>query len=92
MRSAVVSPAIMSSKNDDLNIRRGTLHDDLWIKPIASYYSPSQIVQWLSRINHETAFTEQEVSSRLFPADLSNLNTLMRLHLLAFPFENTSMH
>jgi hypothetical protein len=82
----------MSFQGGDCDIRRGTLRDDLWIKPVTSYYSTSQVVQWLSCIGYEPTFTEQEVASGLFPVNLNNLSVLMRLHLVAFPFENTAMH
>jgi hypothetical protein len=82
----------MTFKDDTREFRRGKLRDDLWIKPTTSYYSASQVVQWLSCINYETTFTEQEVASGLFPLNLRNLSILMRLHLVAFPFENTAMH
>jgi hypothetical protein len=74
------------------HVHRGTLRDDLWIKPVASYYSASQVVQWLSCIKYETTLTEQEVASGLFPVNLHNLSILMRHHLATFPFENTAMH
>jgi hypothetical protein len=82
----------MSFQAGDCNIRHGTLHDGLWIKPVASYYSTSQVVQWLSCIGYETTFTEQDIISELFPVNLHNLSVLMRLHLVTFPFENTAMH
>lgn len=80
------------SSHDVGDIRYGTLHDDLWIKPISSYYSSRQVTQWLSLLNYETTLTEHDVSSGGFSANLHNLSILMRLHLLAFPFENTFMH
>jgi hypothetical protein len=82
----------MSFSEDGRDIRRGKLRDDLWIKPISSYYSASQVIQWLSCIKYETTFTEEEVASGHFPVTLHNLSILMRLHLLTFPFENTAMH
>jgi len=82
----------MSYQSSDCDIRRGTLHDGLWIKPVTSYYSPSQVVQWLSCIEYKPTFTEREVASGLFPINLHNLSVLMRLHLVAFPFEYTPMH
>lgn len=82
----------MTSEQDTQHIPRGNLHGDLWIKSVASYYSAAQVVQWLSHINYETTFTEQEISSGHFPANLHNLSTLVRLQLLTYPFENTAMH
>lgn len=82
----------MSPEDATQDVRRGRLHGDLWIKPVTSYYSASQVVQWLSRINYETIFTEEEIALGRFPADLRNLSILMRLHLVTFPFENTAMH
>lgn len=82
----------MSFKGDNRDFRRGTLRDDLWIKPIASYYSGSQIIQWLSYINYGTTFNEEEIASGFFPVNLHTLSILVRLHLIAFPFENTAMH
>jgi hypothetical protein len=86
------STLIMSPENATQDVRRGRLRGDLWIKPLTSYYSASQVVQWLSCINYKTIFTEEEIASGLFPADLRNLSMLMRLHLVTFPFENTAMH
>jgi hypothetical protein len=70
----------------------GTLRDGLWIKKVPSYYNPAQISKWLSRIRFEPSCTEQDISTGAFPATLENLYILVRLHLLAFPFENTAMH
>jgi hypothetical protein len=71
---------------------KGTLRDGQMIKLVPSYYTPSQISQWLFGIGYPTTFTEMDVSSGTFSATLENLGHLMRLHLLAFPFENTAMH
>jgi hypothetical protein len=82
----------MNIKGDSNDVRHGILRDDLWIKPVASYYSTSQIIQWLSCIKYDHTFTEQDVAARLFAANLDNLSTLMRLHMVTFPFESTAMH
>ena len=70
----------------------GTLRDGLYIKSMPSPYTPYQISQWLCCIGFPTKCTEADISSSKFAATLDNLEVLMRLHLLAFPFENTSMH
>ncbi|KAF9466852.1 hypothetical protein BDZ94DRAFT_1157039 [Collybia nuda] len=66
---------------------RGVLRDGLFIKSAPSYYSPSQASQWLDCIGFPQKF---DVAS--FPSTLENLAHLVRLHLVAFPFENTAMH
>jgi hypothetical protein len=71
---------------------KGTLQDGLWIKNTPSCYNPAQIVAWLSRVGFPQSYTEAEISEGLFPVSLENLDTLVRLQLLTFPFENTAMH
>ena len=66
------------------------LRGGLWIKQVSSYYTPAQVAAWLSCIGFEPAYSEEETGS--FDASLENLCTIVRLHLIAFPFENTAMH
>ncbi|KAF8066538.1 arylamine N-acetyltransferase 1 [Lyophyllum atratum] len=70
----------------------GTLQDGQFIKQVPSPYTPTQIVQWLSRIGFPTSYSEDNLSRGAFPHTLENLGALARLHLVAFPFENTAMH
>ncbi|KAF8623248.1 hypothetical protein AX17_007494 [Amanita inopinata Kibby_2008] len=72
----------------------GTLRDGLYIKKVPSPYSPSQLTQYLIRIGFtpEEHVNEQLIRDGKFPATLENLERIIRLHLLAFPFENTAMH
>ncbi|KAK7455246.1 hypothetical protein VKT23_011118 [Stygiomarasmius scandens] len=69
----------------------GRLRDGLWIKRIPSVYSPTQIVQWLSKIDYpKKDLSEDDVST--FETSLENLCLLIRLQVVRFPFENTPMH
>ncbi|KDQ51844.1 hypothetical protein JAAARDRAFT_198720 [Jaapia argillacea MUCL 33604] len=72
----------------------GTLHDNSYIKQVPSCYTPLQVAQWLNRISYpsETTVTETEISSGTFPINFETLTILVRLHLVAFPYENTAMH
>ncbi|KXN92040.1 Arylamine N-acetyltransferase 2 [Leucoagaricus sp. SymC.cos] len=70
----------------------GTLRDGLWIKPVQSKYTSEQVAKWLSIIDQDKFYDIGSVSSETFPVDLENLERLSLLHLLAFPFENTTMH
>ncbi len=70
----------------------GTLRSGEWIKKIPSRYTPSQVAQYLSAIGYEPSYTEEAISSGVFPANLETLERLMRLHLLTIPLENTEMH
>ncbi|KDQ51843.1 hypothetical protein JAAARDRAFT_40667 [Jaapia argillacea MUCL 33604] len=71
-----------------------TLHDNSHIEQVPSFYTPLQVTQWLDRISYpnKTPVTETEISSGTFPINLETLTTLVRVHLVAFPFENTAMH
>jgi hypothetical protein len=70
----------------------GTLDNGLWIKHVPSEYSPDQIAQYLSAIDYEPLYNAGAILSGHFPTNVNSLTRLMRLHMLAFPFENTSMH
>ncbi|KAF5372380.1 hypothetical protein D9615_009311 [Tricholomella constricta] len=70
----------------------GTLQDGQYIKPLPSAYSAGQIIQWLSRIGFPRSYSDAEISGGAFPHTLDHLEVLTRLHLIAFPFENTEMH
>lgn len=82
----------MPSSVGETSKRNGTLQGALLIKNRPSYYTSSQISQWLSCIRFPTSYNDAEISSGAFPPTLQNLEDLMRLHLIAFPFENTEMH
>ncbi|KAF5364590.1 hypothetical protein D9758_005581 [Tetrapyrgos nigripes] len=69
----------------------GKLRDGLWIRQTPSVYSSSQILRWLTRINYPKADLSEHVIST-FDTSLENLCLLLRLTLVAFPFENTQMH
>lgn len=66
------------------------LRGDLWIKRVPSVYTPDQISNWLKRIGFPGAASDDTVTN--FEASLDNLSILLRLHLIAFAFENTPMH
>ncbi|KIL56214.1 hypothetical protein M378DRAFT_89691 [Amanita muscaria Koide BX008] len=72
----------------------GILRGGLYIKPKPSCYSPGQLSRYLTRIGYTPKEHSEEtfIANGNFPANLENLERLMRFHLLAFPFENTAMH
>jgi len=70
----------------------GTLRDGQWIKRVPSRYTPAQVVQYLSTIGYDPVYDEEAISSGGFPINPESLGRIMRLHVLTFPFENTSMH
>ncbi|KAF9448085.1 cysteine proteinase [Macrolepiota fuliginosa MF-IS2] len=70
----------------------GTLRDGQWIKRVPSKYTPAQVAQYLSAIGYDPLYDEEAISSGRFPTNLDSLGRIMRLHVLTFPFENTSMH
>jgi hypothetical protein len=70
----------------------GILRGGLWIKHMSSYYTRAQVATWLSCIGFEPAYSEKDISAGSFHVSLENLHTIVRLHLIAFPFENTAMH
>lgn len=70
----------------------GTLENGLWIKYVPSEYSSDQIARYLSAIDYEPPYNAEAISSGQFPINIYSLSRLVRLHMLAFPFENTSMH
>ena len=72
----------------------GILRGGLYIKPKPSYYSPGQLARYLTRIQYTPKEHAEEtfIADGNFPANLENLERLIRLHLVAFPFDNTAMH
>ncbi|KAK0194206.1 cysteine proteinase [Armillaria mellea] len=62
------------------------------IKKAESPYSPQEIVQWLESIGYKNELTESDIASGSFKTTLESLHILVRLHLVAFPFENCDMH
>ncbi|EKM81236.1 hypothetical protein AGABI1DRAFT_56672 [Agaricus bisporus var. burnettii JB137-S8] len=70
----------------------GTLDGGLWIKNVPSKYSADQVAQYLSTIDYEPHYNAEAISSGQFPINIYSLSRVMRLHMLAFPFENISMH
>lgn len=70
----------------------GTLRDDQWIKPVPSRYTSAQVAQYLSAVGYDPLYDKEAISSGGFPVTPDSLERLMRLHLITFPFENTSMH
>ncbi|KIL63913.1 hypothetical protein M378DRAFT_163863 [Amanita muscaria Koide BX008] len=70
-----------------MDTEEGTLRDGLYIKSKPSPYSPQQLARYITRIGYTPI-----IANGLFAANLDNLERLIRLHLLAFPFENTAMH
>ncbi|ESK89384.1 arylamine n-acetyltransferase 1 [Moniliophthora roreri MCA 2997] len=66
----------------------GTLANGQLIKQMPSPFTELQIIEWLSFIGYPTAMA----SIKNFEANWENLVSLMRLHLVAIPFENTEMH
>ncbi|KAM6500018.1 hypothetical protein JOM56_005526 [Amanita muscaria] len=70
-----------------MDTAEGILRDGLYIKSKPSPYSPPQLARYITRIGYTPI-----IANGLFAANLDNLERLIRLHLLAFPFENTAMH
>ncbi|KAK0223648.1 cysteine proteinase [Armillaria fumosa] len=62
------------------------------IKKTDSPYSPQELIQWLRSIGYRHELTESDITSGTFKTTLENLHVLVRLHLVAFPFENCDMH
>jgi hypothetical protein len=75
-----------------LSFTSGTLQDGLWIKQVPSVFSPQQVAEYLSVIEYEPIYDAESVASGKFPVNLDSLTRLTRLHMLAFPFDNSSMH
>ncbi|PPR04202.1 hypothetical protein CVT24_010750 [Panaeolus cyanescens] len=63
----------MSVQNSD-----GLLKDGTWIRQIRSYYTPSQAVQWLSRIGVNLGITQDEIEAGSVPTSLETLNLLRK--------------
>ncbi|KAF5354216.1 hypothetical protein D9756_006927 [Leucocoprinus leucothites] len=70
----------------------GTLRDGVWIKRVPSRFTPNQLADYLSAIGYDPLYDTESISSGAFPINPETLERLVRLHLLTFPFENTSMH
>lgn len=66
------------------------LRGGLWIKKVPSVYNADQVANYLRRIGFPGATSDNVAEN--FKADLDNLSILLRLHLVAFAFENTPMH
>lgn len=70
------------------------------IKQVQSYYNPTQIRQYLQYVRKFAGRNESVVdlsvdvvqAASTFRCTLENLALLIRLHLVAFPFEDTAMH
>ncbi|KAK0205183.1 hypothetical protein DFS33DRAFT_1274130 [Desarmillaria ectypa] len=62
------------------------------IKKVESPYTPQEVIQWLESIGYRHELTEPEIASGSFKTTLENLHVLIRMHLIAFPFENCDMH
>ncbi|KAF9044212.1 arylamine N-acetyltransferase 2 [Panaeolus papilionaceus] len=73
-------------------ILEGSLKDNLRIKKMRSYYTPSQAVQWLARIGLDLGITQDDLEAGTVPTSLETLRDIVRRSLLTFPFENTDMH
>ncbi|KIY45687.1 cysteine proteinase [Fistulina hepatica ATCC 64428] len=69
------------------NNESGRLCGNRLIRKVPSQYSEEQVAKWLDHIGYPRTL----LSSR-FEANLENLQLLMRLQLLSFPFENTPLH
>ncbi|KAF5387859.1 hypothetical protein D9615_000166 [Tricholomella constricta] len=74
------------------NFHNGNLQSGAWIRRSDSLYTPGQITTWLSVIEFPYRFTEDDILHARFPTTLENLHFLVRLSLVAFPYENTMMH
>ncbi|KAF9073035.1 hypothetical protein BDP27DRAFT_1400441 [Rhodocollybia butyracea] len=68
----------------------GQLREGLWIKTVPSAYDETQVFRYLCRIGFPGNWSVDSVKD--FKVDLDNLALLMRLHIVAFAFENTAMH
>ena len=70
----------------------GTLRDGLWIRNVPSRFTCEQVADYLSTIEYTPTYDPKRIESGHFPTNPDALERLVRLHLLTFPFENTSMH
>ena len=75
----------------------GYLQDKLWVKKVQSKYTPMQVAQYLATIGVSPPTSGvQTVDSENGPRQremrLKMLETVVKHHLLTFPFENTEMH
>jgi hypothetical protein len=63
------------------------------IKYLPSPFSPTQVVEYLQAIKFQPLpFWRAESVWDNFEPDLETLEKLMRLHIIAFPYENTEDH
>lgn len=64
------------------------------IKPVKSCYTADQIFEYLEHVKFVLPLDcdAGSLEADAFDCTLDNLETIMRLHLLSFPFENTAMH
>lgn len=64
------------------------------IKNVESYYTPTQVLEYLRFIDFTPLPLLDDAHDNLhgFEPTLDNLETLMRLHVIAFPYENLEMH
>ena len=60
------------------------------IKHVTSFYSPSQVLEYLRCIKFTPLPVLNDAHDGLqgFEPTLNNLETLIRLHVFAFPYEN----
>lgn len=62
------------------------------IHPTTSPYSPEQVLDYLRKIKYEPLPENITAIGKTILPTLDNLNKIIRLHLIAFPFDNLSMH
>ena len=63
----------------------GYLYDAACIRHVPSPYTPSEIATYLRKIGHN-------VPLAVVKPDLETLCTLMLLHTITFPMDNTDLH
>ena len=71
----------------------GTLRGGALIRKVPSYYTADQALQYLQRIGwSEGDYTAADIAENRFPANLENLEVIVRRHYLSFCNDTTLMH
>ena len=71
----------------------GTLRGRALIRKLPSYYAAGQALQYLQRVGwNEGDYTAQDIAEGRFPANLENLQVIVRRHYVSFVNDTTLMH
>ena len=71
----------------------GTLRGRALIRKQPSYYTPEQALAYLHRVGWvEGDYTSQDIAEGRFPANLENLEIIVRRHYVSFANDTTLMH